>query len=63
MQKIILGKMDKLIVHFVGNKNNGDGVRFSDALSDFENIEDFFKQLIDNNFKYEELYQFFFYLI
>lgn len=60
MQKIILGKMDKLIVHFVGNKNNGDGVRFSDALSDFENIEDFFKQLIDNNFKYEELYQFFF---
>lgn len=52
--------MDKLILHFVGNKNNGDGVRFSDALTDFENIEDFFKQLIDNNFKYEELYQFFF---
>lgn len=52
--------MDRLILHFVGNKNNGDGVRFSDVLTDFENIEDFFKQLIDNNFKYEELYQFFF---
>ena len=52
--------MDKLILHFVGNKNNGDGVRFSDALTDFENIEDFFKQLIDNNFKSEELYQFYF---
>ena len=52
--------MDRLILHFVGNKNNGDGVRFSDALTDFENIEDFFKQLIDYNFKYEELYQFFF---
>jgi len=60
MQNIILGKMDRLILHFVGNKNNGDGVRFSDALTDFENIEDFFKQLIDYNFKYEELYQFFF---
>ncbi|MBW6483260.1 MAG: nucleoid-associated protein [Vicingaceae bacterium] len=60
MQNVILGKMDRLILHFVGNKNNGDGVRFSDVLTDFENIEDFFKQLIDNNFKYEELYQFFF---
>lgn len=52
--------MDKLILHFVGNKNNGDGVRFSDVLTDFENIEDFFKRLIDNNFKYDELYEFFF---
>lgn len=52
--------MDRLILHFVGNKNNGDGVRFSDVLTDFEDIEDFFKQLIDNNFKYEELYHFFF---
>jgi hypothetical protein len=60
MKNIILGKMDKLILHFVGNKNNGDGVRFSDVLTDFENIEDFFKRLIDNNFKYDELYEFFF---
>ncbi len=60
MQNIILGKMDKLIVHFVGNKNNGDGVRFSDTLTDFENIEKYFKQLINNNFKSEELYQFYF---
>lgn len=57
---MILGKMDKLILHFIGNKNCGDGVRFSDALTDFENIEDFFKQLIEHNFKSEELYQFYF---
>jgi len=60
MQNLILGKMDKLIIHFVGNKNNGDGVRFSDTLTDFENIEEYFKQLINNNFKSEELYQFHF---
>lgn len=60
MQHITLGKMDKLILHFVGNKNNGDGVRFSDTLIDFENIEEYFKQLINNNFKSEELYQFYF---
>lgn len=60
MQHITLGKMDKLILHFVGNKNNGDGVRFSDTLIDFENIEEYLKQLINNNFKSEELYQFYF---
>ncbi len=57
---MILGKMDKLILHFVGNKNNGEGVRFSDTLTEFENIEDYFKQLINNNFKSEEFYQFYF---
>ena len=34
-----LGQMDKLIIHFVGNKNNGDGVCFSDNLTNFEDIE------------------------
>lgn len=52
--------MDKLIIHFVGNKNNGDGVRFSDTLTDFENIEEYLKQLIYNSFKSEELFQFYF---
>ena len=55
-----IGNIDKLILHFIGNKNNGDGVRFSDELTDFKNIEEYIQQLIDNNFKSEEKYQFYF---
>lgn len=47
-------------MHFIGNKNNGDGVRFSDELLDYKNIEQYVKQLIDNSFKSEEMYQFYF---
>ncbi len=54
------GKMDKLIVHFAGNKNNGDGVRFSSAETDFENVEEYFASLIGNSFNFEELYCFHF---
>jgi len=60
MQNLILGELDKLVVHFVGNKTNGDGVRFSNTLTRFENIEGYIKQLINNNFKLDELYCFYF---
>ena len=60
MQNITIGKMDKLIIHYVGNKNNEDGVRFSDALTDFDLVEEYFNQLINNSFKSEELHQFHF---
>lgn len=55
-----IGSIDKFIIHFVGNKNNGDGVRFSDVLTDFENIEEYIQQLVSNSFKSEEKYQFYF---
>ena len=54
-----LGQMDKLIIHFVGNKNSGDGVRFSDVLTNFENIEEYIKKLTENSFKLEELFCFY----
>ncbi|MDQ0477475.1 nucleoid-associated protein [Chryseobacterium sp. MDT2-18] len=60
MQNITLGEINKFIVHSVGNKNSGDGVRFSDILTDFNRIERHIKQLVNNSFKYDELYQFFF---
>lgn len=60
MQDFTIGKVDKFIIHFIGNKNNGEGVRLSDDLTDFKNIEEQIKGLINNNFKVEELYQFFF---
>lgn len=58
MQGFTIGKVDKFIIHFIGNKNNGEGVRLSDDLTDFENIEEQIKGLINNNFKSEEEYQF-----
>ncbi len=60
MQNTSIGKMDKLIVHFVGNKNNGDGVRFSSAETDFEKVEEHFSFLVNNSFNLEELYSFHF---
>ena len=60
MQSFTIGKVNKFIIHFIGNKNNGEGVRLSDDLTDFEDIEEQIRALINNNFKTEELYQFFF---
>ncbi|QNR86757.1 nucleoid-associated protein [Pedobacter riviphilus] len=60
MQNITLGQINKFIVHFIGNKNNGDGVRFADILTDFDKIEEHIRQLANNSFKFEELYRFFF---
>ena len=60
MQNTVIGKIEKLIIHFVGNKNNEDGVRFSDNLSDFKNTEEYILQLINNSFKSDELFQFYF---
>lgn len=60
MQNASIGKMNKLIVHFVGNKNNGEGVRFSSAETDLEKIQENFSQLINNSFNFAELYSFHF---
>lgn len=55
-----IGNIEKFIIHFVGNKNNGEGVRFSDNLTDHKGIEESFKKLISNSFKSEEVYKFYF---
>lgn len=60
MQNITLGQINKFIVHYIGNKNNGDGVRFSDFLTDFDKIESHIIQLANNSFKFDELFSFFF---
>lgn len=60
MQNVEIGKIDKLIIHFVGNKNNGDGVKFSNSLTDFNKIENYIMTLIHNSFKSDEFYQFYF---
>ena len=55
-----LGQINKLVIHSVGNKNNGEGVRFSDSLSDFRKTEEYILYLINNSFKSDELFQFYF---
>ncbi|MCT3942899.1 nucleoid-associated protein [Elizabethkingia anophelis] len=59
MQNNTIGHIDKFIVHYVGNKNNGGGARFSDELTATTNVEEHLIRLL-NNFKTEELYHFHF---
>ena len=60
MNNLTLGRLDKFIVHFVGNKTNGNGVQFSNFLTQCEGIEVHIKNLLNNNFKLDELYSFYF---
>jgi hypothetical protein len=60
MHTTSIGKMNKLIVHLVGNKNNGDVVRFSSVETDFETVEESFSFLMNNSFNFEDLYAFHF---
>ena len=55
MQNTSIGKMDKFIVHFVGNKNRGEGVRFSTSETPFENVDEHIFKLINISFNFEEL--------
>lgn len=59
MQKIELGMISELIIHFIGNKNNAAGADFSNAFVDLNNnIKNHICQLINNSFTFEEAYQF-----
>ncbi len=58
MQKIELGPICHLIMHGIGNKSNGDGVRLYDALTNHENVKQTLNKLITTNFKFDELYKF-----
>lgn len=60
MNNLILGRLDKFIVHFVGNKTNGNGAQFSNTLTQCEGIEVHLKNLLNNNFQLYELYSFYF---
>lgn len=59
MHNIVLGKIEKLIIHFISNKNSGDGVRLAEELTDFSKVEDRLNHLLSSNFKAEDLYYFY----
>ena len=55
-----IGKIEKFIIHHVGNKNDEDGVHLSSVLTKFDSIEQHIESLIVNSFKSEEMYKFYF---
>ena len=57
---VILEKIEKLIVHNVGNKSHGEGVKFSQEETIFATSESTILKLIQNVFKYDSLYEFHF---
>lgn len=54
-----VGKLEKLIIHYIGNKGNGDGVKFSNILiEDFSKIEQSIKNIIEKSFSEDEQFHF-----
>lgn len=57
MQNITIGNTYNIIIHFVGNKNNDDGVKFSNSVTISDNeVDTQIKFIADNNFRLEVLY-------
>ena len=60
MNNLKFGNLDKLIVHFIGNKSKDEGVKFSNILTPSEYIESYIMNLATDSFKQKELYNFYF---
>ncbi len=60
MQNFVLGELEKLVIHFVGNKTNGEGIRLSNNATQFDKVKVYIEQLITKNFKSQEFYCFYF---
>jgi len=52
--------IDKLIIHGIGNKSNGNGIQFSNKTSEFGEIESYFIEQVQKAFKFEEFFQLYF---
>lgn len=55
-----IGKIQRMIVHSVGNKEREEGVSFSKNELDFKEIQGDVEDLIEKSFNTSDLYQFFF---
>lgn len=53
-----IGNITAAVVQRVGNKNNGDGISFSDELCQLEGVENHLVKLIKSSFKFEDWKQF-----
>lgn len=57
---VAIEKIDRLIIHNVGNKSYGEGIKFSQDETNFDNSESNILKLIQNVFKFDSLYEFYF---
>ncbi len=55
-----IGNIKAAVVQRVGNKNNDDGVSFSDSLCQMDCVEEPFLKLINSSFKFEDWKQFYY---
>ena len=53
--KITIDSIEKMIVHHVGNKSNGEGVGFSEKNVNLEGIEQDIKKLLRKSFEMDDL--------
>ncbi|MGA4852682.1 nucleoid-associated protein [Acinetobacter haemolyticus] len=60
MSDFKFGTISKLVLHLVGNKAHGDGVSYSDIQKDINCVESDIIKLLERNFKFDDLYQFYF---
>jgi len=58
--KINFGKIQHMVMHQVGNRHRGEGVRFSSEETTLADAEDDLLNIIKSSFKMNELYQFYF---
>lgn len=61
--KITIDSIEKMIVHHVGNKSNGEGVGFSEKNVNLEGIEQDIKKLLRKSFEMDDLFRFYFVFI
>ena len=60
MNKIELAPICHLIMHGIGNKSNGDGVKLYSELTNYEKVKETLNNLIMSSFKFDDLYKFYF---
>lgn len=56
--KIKIGNIQNSIIHYSGNKANGEGVKFSEIETSLTEVENEFKKIIDSNFSFDEMFCF-----
>ena len=56
----MIGEILKTIIHQVGNKATGDGVKFSNEESNTIEVDVEIRNMLEKSFNNENLYQFFF---
>ena len=58
MNRIKIGKIEKAILHYIGNQSNSEGIRFSNALTNVDAVNKDLIRNITSSFNSNDLYEF-----